>query len=282
MRSCCSSYSPLHSAQVPILTGGGFEALGGYAFLLLMWSPGCAGIVTSLVVYRSLTPLGLASKRRTLSWVAACIAFPIVYSLLIKGGLAATGMISLGGGDLPIAFLVFTGLFLSLRNALGEELGWRGFATPVVTRVFGFWPGQTAGNFLVPVSCASAAWHVLRQQPASLVWEFRVLCQLHGAELFSRLGAAAKRQCVAKCAVSRQPQFVLPAFVRPGRGEKCLGQLPHWRTGATLRRRTGGAGDLHTVALAASKTMIIHSTTAQNAGLVSLRTNKISATSAST
>lgn len=124
-------------AYVPILTGGGFDALGGYALLLLMVSPGCAGVVTSLVMYRSLTPLGLTGNRQTLYWVLACIALPIGYALLIKWGLAATGMISLGGGDLPVAFLVFTGLFLSLRNALGEELGWRGFAAPLVTRVFG-------------------------------------------------------------------------------------------------------------------------------------------------
>jgi membrane protease YdiL (CAAX protease family) len=71
-----------------------------------------------------------------------CIALPIAYALLTKGGLAAAGMIGLGGTDLSTT-LLFTGLFYSLRSALGEELGWRGSAAPVLTRVFGFWRAQT-------------------------------------------------------------------------------------------------------------------------------------------
>ena len=188
-------------AYVPILTGGGFEALGGYAVLLLMWSPGCAGIVTSLVLYRSLTPLGLAGNRRTLYWIVACMAAPIVYALIIKWGLATTGMISLGKTDLPITFLIFTGLLLSLRNALGEELGWRGFAAPVVTRVFGYWPGQTLlgifwflfhvpallgtsygssphpwlGNFVFVVSCmALRMWSGITPRFAPRSWDARL------------------------------------------------------------------------------------------------------------
>jgi membrane protease YdiL (CAAX protease family) len=51
-------------------------------------------------------------------------------------------MIGLASNSLATT-LLFTGLFMSLRNALGEELGWRGFAAPVMTRVFGFWRGQT-------------------------------------------------------------------------------------------------------------------------------------------
>ena len=54
---------------VPMLTGGGFDALGGYAVPLLMWSPGLAGIVTSLVMYRSLAPLGLAGNQQALYWI---------------------------------------------------------------------------------------------------------------------------------------------------------------------------------------------------------------------
>jgi membrane protease YdiL (CAAX protease family) len=129
-------------AYVPMLTGDGFGALGGYALPLLMWSPGLAGIVVSLVIYRSLAPLGLTGNKRAPYWIVACLALPIFYALLIKGGLAYTGMIGLASHSLATT-LLFSGLFISMRTALGEELGWRGFAAPVITRVFGFWRGQT-------------------------------------------------------------------------------------------------------------------------------------------
>lgn len=130
------------TAYVPMLTGGGFEALGGCALPLLMWSPGLAGLLTSLIVYRSLAPLGLTGNWRAPVWIIGCIALPILYAVVIKTGLAATGMIDLASNSLPTT-LVFSGLFISLRTALGEELGWRGLAAPVVARVFGFWRGQT-------------------------------------------------------------------------------------------------------------------------------------------
>lgn len=125
-----------------VLGSSGFDALGGYALFLLMWSPGLAGLLTSLIIYRSLSPLGLLGNRKAIYWIAACIALPIAYALLIKGGLAATGMIGLARDSLPFAMPI-AGLFLSLKTALGEELGWRGFAAPVMARVFGFWGGQT-------------------------------------------------------------------------------------------------------------------------------------------
>lgn len=102
---------------------------------------GLAGIVTSLVVYGSLAPLGLTCNRQAPFWIIGCIALPIGYALLTKGGLAATGMIGLASNNLPTTLLL-TGLFISLRTALGEELGWRGFAAPVMARLFGFWRGQ--------------------------------------------------------------------------------------------------------------------------------------------
>lgn len=128
-------------AYVPMLTGGGFDALGGWALPLLMWSPGLAGLLTSLLVFRSLAPLGLLGNRRTLAWALACVALPVVYALVIKGGLAAAGLVGLARESLPLT-MPLAGLYYALRTALGEELGWRGFAAPVVTRVFGFRRGQ--------------------------------------------------------------------------------------------------------------------------------------------
>jgi len=113
---CTATYVPM------LASPAGFDALGGYALLLLMWSPGTAGVITALLVYRSLRPLGLTGNRRAIFWVLVCIAIPIAYALLTKGVLAATGVINLGTTGLAPALLYF-GMFLSLRTAVGEELG---------------------------------------------------------------------------------------------------------------------------------------------------------------
>jgi membrane protease YdiL (CAAX protease family) len=123
-------------------SGDQADSIAGWAGLLLIWSPGLAGLLTSLVMYRSVRPLGLTGNRYTLLWIIGCIALPVLYALLIKQGLSAVGMIELAPNGFTPTYLV-AGLFLSLISALGEELGWRGFASLVMTRLFGFWGGQT-------------------------------------------------------------------------------------------------------------------------------------------
>ncbi len=129
--------------SVPVLQTGSLAAWDGWALPLLMWAPGAAGIVTSLVVYRSLRPLGLTGHRRTWRWALLCLCVPLGYTLLIYPALAGLGLVGLGHGNFQLSFFAL-GLLISLRTALGEELGWRGFAAPVMERLFGFFPGQFA------------------------------------------------------------------------------------------------------------------------------------------
>ena len=74
-------------------------------------------------------------------WVALCIAIPIFYTLLIYPALQAWGLLTTSVTGFSASF-VFLGFWLSLKSALGEELGWRGFAAPIFSRLFGFKSGQ--------------------------------------------------------------------------------------------------------------------------------------------
>jgi len=129
--------------SLPVLQAGSLAAWDGWALPLLMWAPGVAGVATSLVVYRSVQPLGLAVHRRTWRWALLCLCIPVAYTLLVYPALSALGVVRLGHGNIQPAFFLL-GMLVSLRTALGEELGWRGFAAPVMERLFGFLPGQLA------------------------------------------------------------------------------------------------------------------------------------------
>ncbi|MEQ1515840.1 MAG: CPBP family intramembrane glutamic endopeptidase [Usitatibacteraceae bacterium] len=129
-------------ASYPIIKSGQIGAWDGMAVRLLMWAPGVSGLISAVLVFRSLRPLGLLGNRKVLFWIIVCLLVPFAYTLVIYPFLAAVGWVSLGTRNFTASFFI-VGLLFSLLNALGEELGWRGFAAPVVSRVFGFWRGQS-------------------------------------------------------------------------------------------------------------------------------------------
>lgn len=128
-------------AYIPIVKSGSLKALGEFALLLLMWSPGFAGIITALVMFRSVLPLGLGGNGKLLFWAVLCLLLPVAYTLLIYPTLEVFGLVSLGK-DHSVSFFVFV-FWPTLLTSLGEELGWRGFAAPVMARCLGFQLGQT-------------------------------------------------------------------------------------------------------------------------------------------
>jgi uncharacterized protein len=127
--------------DVPMAQAGSIAIWNGWAVFLLMWVPGVSAIITSLSVYRSLAPLGLLGNRRVFFWVVLCAVIPVLYTLVIYPSLQGLGLLTVSMvsfGVLPLA----GALWLSAKSAFGEELGWRGFAAPVFSRVFGFRRGQ--------------------------------------------------------------------------------------------------------------------------------------------
>ena len=129
-------------AYIPIIKSGILNARGGSALLLLMWSPGISGVITAGLMFRSIRSLGLTGNGKLLFWATLCLLLPVGYTLVIYPTLGVFGLVSLGKGNFGMGFFTF-GLLTSLLTSFGEELGWRGFAAPMVGRAFGFWLGQT-------------------------------------------------------------------------------------------------------------------------------------------
>ena len=127
----------------PLLASGSLNAWNGWAVFLLMWAPGLAGLVASTTAYGSLRPLGLLGSQRAVAWSALCALLPLLYTLLIYWSLDYLGIVEARLGELALTVLTL-GFIQSVMSAFGEELGWRGFASPVFTRLFGFRSGQLA------------------------------------------------------------------------------------------------------------------------------------------
>lgn len=120
--------------------------------MALMWTPGIAGIITSLIYYRKKNALGIRPCR--IRYILLGILIPLAYLAVSYGiawlalGDATTGVDALAQmlgyqsayGIPSVAFVaiyLIAGMLGSCISATGEELGWRGFMYPVMERVSG-------------------------------------------------------------------------------------------------------------------------------------------------
>jgi membrane protease YdiL (CAAX protease family) len=106
-----------------------------------MWGPGAGGLIAAVVMFKSLRPLGFWGNRRTVGLAVLAVVVPLFYTVALQLPLESLGLVSLGRGNLNPRFMLL-GMAYSLLSAVGEEIGWRGFASPVMSRVFGFTRGQ--------------------------------------------------------------------------------------------------------------------------------------------
>lgn len=145
---------------------------GGLYMSFFMWTPGLAALITCVSCRVDLGGLGW-------SWPAArhmsygCL-LPLMYIvpvyvatwLLIPGSVnlpsfVATGAATVGFPAWPrlvtfglqVPLLLTFGVFSRFPNTLGEELGWRGFLLPQLSRRYGF----TAGCLVTGIIWA--VWH---------------------------------------------------------------------------------------------------------------------------
>ena len=120
-----------------LVAAGGGMGQQGYV-LALMWCPAAAAAITQLFFHRTLR--GLGWRWPPLRWIALGYLLPVAYSVVAYGAvwLAGYGVVDLARAPQGrIAFVVLGTLF-SLLTATGEEIGWRGFLVPALSRKLSF------------------------------------------------------------------------------------------------------------------------------------------------
>lgn len=140
----------LHAKEAGRLAG----RMYGYG---IMWCPALATVVTCAISYRKITDL--AWKWGYKKYLTASYIIPLIYSLIAYsiiwvvgwGRFYNTGFVTnaaheLGWESLPdwlfiILFFIVNGvigIFNSISTALGEEIGWRGFLVPELSKKMRF------------------------------------------------------------------------------------------------------------------------------------------------
>jgi membrane protease YdiL (CAAX protease family) len=139
-----------------VLRSGGLGHGRGLYVLGLMWCPALAGMLTLRLNGRSLADLGWKwgeTKYQIQSWYIPLLYASIAYAIVWILGFGGFGnphftrtlveQMHLGGPawvsvTLAMVLTGVYGLIRSIASALGEEIGWRGFLVPELSRTTSF------------------------------------------------------------------------------------------------------------------------------------------------
>ncbi len=153
-----------------LIAAKGMASYNGLLVLGLMWCPAAGAIMASLFFGRPLKEMGfLPGKARFLlaAYLAPIAAGLAVYGLVWLSGLGGFSGQTLSG--IPdgasgsrlalvsaIAWQMTFGLAMSIVSAFGEELGWRGFLVPEMSKLMSFgklalWSGVIWALYHYPI-----------------------------------------------------------------------------------------------------------------------------------
>jgi len=123
-----------------IVSAGSMKAAGMVWVVFVMWSPGLAAIITQLVFHKSLRGLGWGwgkTRYQALGYLLPLVYTSATYALVWLFGL---GKISdrLPTGTARFLLIVFIGPVFNMIATTGEEIGWRGFLVPELTKLIGY------------------------------------------------------------------------------------------------------------------------------------------------
>ncbi len=123
----------------------------------LMWCPGIFAIITSLILRRKMSKLGWQwgkSKYQLRSYLIPILYSFIAYIIIWSSGWGSLynkefvievsksfGWTQLPSGLVIILFFIITGIFGisgKATTALGEEIGWRGFLVPELSKSYNY------------------------------------------------------------------------------------------------------------------------------------------------
>ncbi|MBE1159062.1 CPBP family intramembrane glutamic endopeptidase [Dyella acidiphila] len=176
-----------------IIHAGHLAAAHGMYVLGLMWSPATAALLTCRITGKPYAQLGFAWPRTRwaiIAWLLPLAYAGVPYLIVWVSGMGGFGnpdfvndmRKSLGWGDAPTWVIEAGSLLLigtldmveGVASGLGEEIGWRGFLAPEITRACGF----TGGTLLTGVIWAS--WHMpillFADYNAGTPWWFGMPC----------------------------------------------------------------------------------------------------------
>jgi membrane protease YdiL (CAAX protease family) len=134
-----------------IIRAGGVEEDAAMIYvILLMWSPGVAGLITTFIYQRNLRGMGWGlgkPKYLAIGWLLPVLYTGIIYSAVWLFGLGQANFGALDG-NLMVQFLkaLTIGVLSAAITAVGEEIGWRGLLVPQMAKINSFtWTAVISG-----------------------------------------------------------------------------------------------------------------------------------------
>ena len=143
----------LLSAVINIIwISGGDAATKSGISILLMWCPGVSAIIVRRIYYKNQSLLGV--NKCSLFYIIAAIVLPLIYLgvsyciywLISKGSFVgnlntlnsiASGHVNKDSNQFVVTIITLVvSLLSSIFAATGEEIGWRGFLLPQLTKIY--------------------------------------------------------------------------------------------------------------------------------------------------